>query len=163
MPSWVVSEDVLPQPVVRRAAARDLPRLVELLEQESLGGERREDPGPPLPQRYFDALAAIDADPNNAVFVAELDGHVVGMFQRTFIRHLQRGGERVSEIESVVVDEPFRGRGIGAAMMRRAIEEARAAGCTRIQLTSNVARADAHRFYKRLGFVADWRGMKLTL
>jgi len=161
--SWVVSEQLVPQPVIRRASAHELPRLVELLQQESLGGEQREDPGPPLSRRYRDAFAAIEVDPDNAIFVAELDGHVVGMFQRTFIRHLQRGGERVSEIESVVVDEPFRGRGIGAAMMRWAIDEARAAGCTRVQLTSNVARKHAHRFYERLGFVAGYVGMKLAL
>jgi GNAT superfamily N-acetyltransferase len=163
MGSWVVSEQVVPQPVIRRASGHDLPRLIELLQQESLGREQREDPGPPLPRRYHDALAAIDAEPGNAIFVAEMDGHVVGMFQRTFIRHLQRGGERVSEIESVVVDEPFRGRGVGAAMMRWAIDEARVARCARVQLTSNVARKDAHRSYERLGFTASWVGMKLAL
>jgi GNAT superfamily N-acetyltransferase len=163
MGSWVVSEQVVPQPVIRGASPHDLPRLVGLLQQESLRGEQREDPGPPPPHRYYDAFAAIEADPDNDIFVAELDGHVVGMFQRTFIRHLQRGGERVSEIESVVVDQPFRGRGIGVAMMRWAIDEACAAGCTRVQLTSNVARKDAHRFYERLGFVAGYLGMKLTL
>lgn len=158
-----MSERVVPEPVVRRASVRDLPRLVELLGQEALGVEQREHPGPPLPQRYYDAFAAIEAGSDNAIFVAELDGHVVGMFQRTFIRHLQRGGERVSEIESVVVDEPFRRRGIGAAMMHWAIDEAGGAGCTRVQLTSNIARKDAHRFYQRLGFVPDYVGMKLPL
>lgn len=163
MPSWVVSEDVLSNVTIRRASADDLPRVVELLQQESISGEVREDVGPPLPPRYYDAFAAIEADPDNAIFVAELEGEIVGAFQRTFIRHLQRGGERVSEIESVIVDEPLRGRGIGVAMMRWAVEEARQAGCTRVQLTSNVARKDAHRFYERLGFLPGYVGMKLSI
>jgi GNAT superfamily N-acetyltransferase len=163
MPSWVVSEDVLSHVTIRRASVADLPRVVELLQQESIAGDIREDIGPPLPQRYYDAFSAIETDPDNAIFVAVLAGEVAGAFQRTFIRHLQRGGERVSEIESVIVDEPWRGRGIGAAMMRWVIEEARQAGCTRVQLTSNVARKDAHRFYERLGFVPGYVGMKLAL
>jgi GNAT superfamily N-acetyltransferase len=163
MPSWSVSERIVPQPVIRRAHVHDLSRVVELLQQESLDGQPREDLGPPLPQRYYDAFVAIDADSTNDVMVAEMDGHVVGTFQITYIRHLQRGGELVAEIESVVVDEPFRGRKIGEAMMRWAIDAARARGCSRVQLTSNVARTDAHRFYKRLGFVPGYVGMKLVL
>ncbi len=163
MPSWTVSERIVPQPVIRRAHVHDLPRVVELLQQESLDGEPREDPGPPLPRRYYDAFAGIDADPGNAIMVAEMDGHVVGAFQITFIQHLQRGGELVAEIESVVVDEPFRGRKIGEAMMRWAIENARERGCQRVQLTSNRRRTDAHRFYERLGFVAGHVGMRFNL
>ncbi|MBI5285744.1 MAG: GNAT family N-acetyltransferase [Chloroflexi bacterium] len=163
MPSWTVSERIVPQPVIRRAHVHDLPRVVELLQQESLRGERREDLGPPLPQRYYDAFARIEADPRNDIMVAEMDGHVVGVFQITLIQHLMRAGELVAEIESVVVDEPFRGKKIGEAMMRWAIDDARRRGCSRVQLTSNAARKDAHRFYERLGFVRTSVGMKLVL
>ena len=55
------------------------------------------------------------------------------------------------------------GQGIGSAMMRWAIENARERGCQRVQLTSNRRRVDAHRFYERLGFVPGYVGMKLTL
>jgi GNAT superfamily N-acetyltransferase len=48
-------------------------------------------------------------------------------------------------------------------MMRDAVERARAAGCRLIQLTTDRARADAHRFYERLGFVPSHVGMKLAL
>ena len=163
MPSWSVTERIVPQPVMRRANRHDLPRVVELLQQESLDGEQREDVGPPPPQRYYDALAEIEADPDNDIIVAEMDGHVIGTFQITLIRHLEREAELVAEIESVVVDEPFRGKGIGGAMMRWAIENARERGCQRVQLTSNKRRLDAHRFYERLGFVPGHIGMKLTL
>jgi GNAT superfamily N-acetyltransferase len=61
----------------------------------------------------------------------------------------------------VIVEPSFRGRGIGEAMMRWAIGEARRRGCFRIQLTSNKVRKRAHRFYERLDFVASHEGMKL--
>jgi GNAT superfamily N-acetyltransferase len=48
-------------------------------------------------------------------------------------------------------------------MMAWAIEEASRRGCALVQLTSDKARTDAHRFYARLGFVASHEGMKLAL
>ena len=68
-----------------------------------------------------------------------------------------------AEVESVHVMEAVRGQGIGGAMMAWATEEARLLGCRRLQLTSNKARSDAHRFYERLGFVKSHEGMKLNL
>ena len=57
-------------------------------------------------------------------------------------------------IEDVVVDESFRGRGVGEALNRRAIEIAWAAGAKTIDLTSRPSRSAANRLYQRLGFVA---------
>ena len=55
-------------------------------------------------------------------------------------------------IEDVVVDEAVRGRGIGAALNRRAIEIARQAGARTVDLTSRPDREAANRLYARLGF-----------
>jgi GNAT superfamily N-acetyltransferase len=162
MPSWVVSEDIVPQPVIRRANVHDLPRVVALIAAGAFEGEAT-DVRLPLAQSFYDAFAEIDADPNNDVMVAEYDGRVVGTFQFTVITHVQHGGGRVAHVESVHVDAAMRGKKIGEAMMRWAIDEARRRGCFRIQLTSNAARTDAHRFYQRLGFAPSHVGFKLAL
>jgi GNAT superfamily N-acetyltransferase len=47
--------------------------------------------------------------------------------------------------------------------MRHVIERARARDCGLMQLTSDLRRQDAHRFYERLGFVTSHAGMKLAL
>lgn len=57
-------------------------------------------------------------------------------------------------IESVVVDERARGRGIGRALNRAAIERAESLGARSIDLTSNPSREAANRLYGRLGFEA---------
>jgi hypothetical protein len=44
-----------------------------------------------------------------------------------------------------------------------AVEEARRSGCALVQLTSDKARTDAHRFYERLGFQPTHVGFKLML
>lgn len=56
-----------------------------------------------------------------------------------------------------------RNGGLGAAMIGWAVDEARCRGCRLVQLTTDRSRVDAHRFYRRLGFVASHEGMKLTL
>ena len=55
-------------------------------------------------------------------------------------------------IEDVVVDGSARGRGVGEALNRAAIDRARAAGATTVDLTSRPSREAANRLYRRLGF-----------
>jgi ribosomal protein S18 acetylase RimI-like enzyme len=153
----------MPSPTLRRAEEADLPTVVRLFSIPDLGNAKNEDPGPPLPPCYAEALARIAGDPHNALMVAELDGAVVGAFHFTVIQYVANRGGRVAQVENVVVDPTLRSKGIGEAMMRWAIEEARARGGARVQLTSNVHRTDAHRFYERLGFVPGYVGMKLVL
>jgi GNAT superfamily N-acetyltransferase len=148
--------------VIRLAREADLPAIVALFADD-------EHPGGAAPAYaaagpgHAAALAEIERDPNNRVYVAEWEGAVVGTFQLTFIRQLSYGGCLVAQVESVHVCSRARSHGIGAAMMRFAIAEAQGRGALRVQLTSNVQRERAHQFYERLGFRASHRGMKLYL
>jgi GNAT superfamily N-acetyltransferase len=114
------------------------------------------------PEHYRAALREIDRS-GSTLLVGELDGEVVGVCQLIVFRHIQAGGGRCAEIESVHVHPDQRGHGVGTALMRHAIERARALGCYRVQLTSNTVREDAHRFYGSLGFVPSHVGFKLSL
>jgi GNAT superfamily N-acetyltransferase len=145
---------------VRLATPEDLPEILKMLFQDQATASDELGPGAPC---YADALREMQASGTSGTYVAELDGHIVGTFMLTFIRHLLRQGSLVAQVEAVRVEAPLRGRGLGAEMMRWAIEEARRRGCSRVQLTTNNARKDAHRFYERLGFRATHLGMKLPL
>jgi len=57
-----------------------------------------------------------------------------------------------SIIEDVIVDENMRRRGIGEALMRHAIELARAEGAEGVSLTSNPKREAANLLYQSMGF-----------
>jgi ribosomal protein S18 acetylase RimI-like enzyme len=57
-------------------------------------------------------------------------------------------------IEDVVVDGATRGRGVGEALNRFALDLARARGAKTVDLTSRPSREAANRLYQRLGFVA---------
>lgn len=145
---------------VRLATQEDLPGILKMLFQDQATPSDELSPGAPC---YVEAFREMQASGTNATYVAELDGRIVGTFMLTFIRHLLRQGSLVAQIEAVRVEAPLRGHGLGAEMMRWAIEEARRRGCSRVQLTTNNARKDAHRFYERLGFRATHLGMKLPL
>ncbi len=146
----------------QQARIDDLPKIVRMLADDFLGSQRErfEDP---LPESYREAFREIEADPNNELIVAELEGEIVGTMQLTFTPSISFQGGKRCTAESVRVDKKYRGQGIGHEMMLWAIERAKERGCISIQLTTNSERTDAHRFYSNLGFSASHVGMKLGL
>jgi GNAT superfamily N-acetyltransferase len=157
----VTSDAPLSGLLARRAERADLPRLLELLADDMLG-KNREGVGSTDPA-YVRAFEIIDADPNQLLLVAELGGRVVAMLQVTYIPGLSRRGAWRANIEAVRVDSQLRGRGIGGWLIGRALDVARERRCRLAQLTSDKRRAEAHRFYGRLGFEASHVGYKRVL
>lgn len=103
----------------------------------------------PPPSR--DQLAEIIAAPASVLFLARVDGHIVGSLTLATFR-IPTGVR--AWIEDVVVDSSARGHGVGEALNIAAIEEARARGAITVELTSRPSREAANRLYQRLGFVA---------
>ena len=146
---------------LREARREDVLAIMRLLVQDQISEQRDDADGDMTP--YLAAFDAIAADPNNGLHVFEQDGAIVGCMQLTFLPGiLLKGGWR-AQVEGVRVDRNYRSRGIGEQMMAAAAAMGRAKGCIVLQLTTNKDRLDAHRFYRRLGFVASHEGMKLKL
>jgi ribosomal protein S18 acetylase RimI-like enzyme len=112
---------------------------------------------------YLDAFDEVAASPHNTLFVAELDGEVVGTLQVTLIPGLAYRGRKRAKLESVHVHPDLRGRRIGEAMVAHAVAFARESGAGHVELTSNKTREAAHRFYRRFGFDQGHEGFKLVL
>lgn len=148
--------------IIREASAADVPAIVALFVDDELGGHG-DSLAPDLAPVYAAAFARILASPNDTLYVAERDGRVIGTFQLTLIQTLVHRARLRAVVESVHVASSERGRGVGAALMRRAVAEARRKGAGIVQLTSNARCKDAHRFYERLGFTPSHVGFKLEL
>lgn len=101
----------------------------------------------PAPTR--DQLAAIVEDPFSVLYVARLDGDIVGSL--TLAMYQIPTGLK-AWIEDVVVDGTVRGRGVGEALSAAALDEARRRGAKDVSLTSRPFRESANRLYQRLGF-----------
>ncbi|MFD6873386.1 MULTISPECIES: GNAT family N-acetyltransferase [unclassified Streptomyces] len=145
---------------IRPATEADLPAIVEMLADDPLGATR-ESPDDLAP--YVAALKRLSEDPNQHVVVAVRGERVVGTLQLTFVPGLSRMGATRSIIEGVRVHSDERGSGLGTRFIEWAIDRSRQENCQLVQLTSDVTRTDAHRFYERLGFTASHVGFKFQL
>lgn len=147
---------------IREATIEDLPGIIRIITEDRLasGRDRYTDPLDPC---YVQAFRTIEADPDNILLVVCRDGEVVGNLQLTFTPYLTYHGSWRATIENVRVAAAYRDQGLGSRMMEYAIGLAREKDCAIVQLTSNKARRDAHRFYERLGFEKSHEGMKLHL
>lgn len=146
--------------VLRDATVADLPAILAMLAEETIPPGREADPSD---SRYLAAFEAIDADPNQRLIAADLDGRVVGTMQLSFLPGLSFVGSWRGLIEAVRIVADLRGQKLGERMILWAVERCRARDCKLVQLTSSATRTDAHRFYARLGFVQSHVGMKLQL
>jgi GNAT superfamily N-acetyltransferase len=148
--------------LIREAREDDIPEIVALYAADTLGGHDDTTDAKALPD-YVRAFKRIAKSPNDSLYVAELDGQVIGVFQTTLITSITgRGGTNLM-IEAIQTRSDMRGKGVGAAMMQFAVERGREAGVRMLQLTSNRVRTDAHRFYKRVGFTESHAGFKMKL
>ncbi|GLY18350.1 GNAT family N-acetyltransferase [Kineosporia rhizophila] len=144
----------------RRATLSDVPAIVGLLADDRFGATRE---SPDDLDLYRAAFARVDADPQQLQVVGERDGVLLATAQVTFIPGISRRGATRAIVEAVRVAGTERGAGLGSALMRWILDECRARGCDLVQLTSAVERQDAHRFYRRLGFVQSHAGFKYQL
>jgi ribosomal protein S18 acetylase RimI-like enzyme len=97
----------------------------------------------------YDQLVAIVADPGSVLFVARLDGVIVGSL--TLVLYRIPTGVK-AWIEDVVVDADARGNGIGELLNLAALDEARKHHVKGVSLTSRPSREAANRLYQRIGF-----------
>jgi GNAT superfamily N-acetyltransferase len=128
--------------MVRKAIPADTSILAELATQ--LGY-------PSTSEQVASRFSTLNGRPDDdAVFVAELEGRVVGWVHVHL--YLLLVDDREAEIGGLVVDADARGRGLGAQLMRAAEAWAVDKGCKSVYLRSNTLRTDAHAFYQQIGY-----------
>jgi len=95
-------------------------------------------------------LNDIIASESSVLFVARVENQIVGSLTLATFR-IPTGIR--AWIEDVVVDESARGHGVGEALNRAALNEAKSRGAITVELTSRPSREAANRLYLRMGFV----------
>jgi GNAT superfamily N-acetyltransferase len=131
-----------PSANVRRMVDRDAAAVATLL------GEL----GYPTTEDRLVLRCAAGGEPSAAdVFVLEFAGQVVGSLSLAFTPYFPNGST-LCRVTALVVAPSHRGRGFGAALIAKAVEEGRRRGCSALEVTAADRRADAHRFYEQVGF-----------
>lgn len=100
-------------------------------------------------KRTFDEIIR---SKNLHLLVAELENEILGSIYLNIIPNLSRNSRPYAVIENVITHKDFRKRGIGRALMQRAIELATGANCYKIMLLTGRDDESVHQFYRSFGF-----------
>jgi GNAT superfamily N-acetyltransferase len=141
--------------VLRPAQTADIPALCNLLHVlftlESDFQPDRAKQAQAL-QLLIDKANANPQQPACVVWVAEQDGHVVGMCSVQILISTAEGGE-VGLVEDVIIDAACRKQGIGQKMLQHLETWAAKRGLTRLQLLADAHNHCAIAFYERHNWV----------
>jgi GNAT superfamily N-acetyltransferase len=98
---------------------------------------------------FEDSLERLESN-NSKLFVARIDGTIVGYIQVT--RRLQLGFSPFLEVDQVLVTENYKRKGIGRQLMKEAELFAKNSGLFIVRLESELPRSSSHVFYECLGY-----------
>jgi GNAT superfamily N-acetyltransferase len=147
--------------VIRSAQPADIPGLCDLL-AELFAIESNFTPNCEKQVQGL-TLLITGASGSAVVFVAEMDGKVIGMASVQTLISTAEGG-RVGLVEDVIVDGRFRSKGIGARLLDQIIAWSRNKELKRLQLLADRANLSAVNFYIRHGWQAtDMHCMRMML
>ena len=131
--------------MIRPATKKDAEALKHLLAQMGSGYERSVD-------EIKNRLTAFEHS-EDQLLVAEMDQNIVGVIAFGCYQQFRLQG-CCCHIDTLVIDAPYRGKGIGKQLMFKAEAYAKEQGATEIETTSANHRIPdgTHAFYKSLGY-----------
>ena len=127
---------------IRRLTASDVPKVIPLMAE--LGY-------PTDATSFAERIAAVSANPDDGVLIAEDEGSILGLVAVHSFEMLHRRG-RLGRITALVVSASARNRGIGRQLLSAAESHLRANGCVKLEVTSGEQRPEAHGFYAAHGY-----------
>jgi ribosomal protein S18 acetylase RimI-like enzyme len=127
---------------LKKAEVASLADIAKLLVQVRSGSGER----PPSMSELKEVLK----ERNTLIMVAKEVDRIVGM---ALLCITARIGRKTGQVEDVVVDGEYRGKGIGKTLMQELINLARKKKLKEIYLTSRPARVAANALYQKMGFI----------
>lgn len=129
---------------IREVTLKDLNRVFELLNElyeNKLNYEK------------FKEIYKLKLEDKNSYYiVAVIDNKIVGVLTSEINIQLHRERKQCF-VEDLIVDEDYRNKGIGKALLQKAVEYAKENDCEVIELTSYIENENAHRFYEKNQFI----------
>ena len=127
---------------IRQAALSDAPSIAQMVTQ--LGYQT-------TAAQMENRLQAMLAHPEYVLFLAETDHTVVGLVGAYLTLGLEIDGP-YGRLTGLVVDEGWRGQGIGRMLLEAVEDWLKECGASLLLITSGLHRAEAHGFYRHLGY-----------
>jgi predicted N-acetyltransferase YhbS len=129
---------------IRKAAPGDGPSI-QAISVQALGTDSRY-PEQMAEQRLREALTV----ETNAVYVAEIEGQIVGYIYGIDYIHLYT--DPMKYVMALAVDPFYHGRGIGKSLLQTLEDWAKEEGSAGMFLISGMDRTGAHAFYQHCGY-----------
>ncbi|MEP7128633.1 MAG: GNAT family N-acetyltransferase [Chitinophagales bacterium] len=94
--------------------------------------------------------------PGYCILIAEIENKVVGFISMHWFELMHWKG-RLGRFTSFCIDEMFRSKGVGQALLKEGEAFLIKQGCVKLEVTSNLKRTRTHEFYLKAGYVEDSR------
>jgi GNAT superfamily N-acetyltransferase len=108
------------------------------------------------PDDIKDKILQLSNDTTDKIFVAELKSLICGVLSIHILPCLHDNAN-IGRITSLVVTKKYRRKGFGTKLMQEAEKFAWNQNCSRIEITSNDNRVNAHEFYTKSGYRSNDR------
>lgn len=137
------------EPIIRPYSDADIPGILAIINYNILHSTSLYDYSPRTLEKQSDLLAEKTAK-NFPVFVAEMDGKVAGFGMYGEFRF--REAYRFTVEHSVYVSEDFKGKGLGAKLLTRLIEEAKSQNLHTMIGVIDAENKESILFHEKFGF-----------
>ncbi len=153
---------------IRKATEKDLDGINRLLSQVlDVHHHGRPDLFKSGVKKYTDdELLKIISDSSRPIFVADIDGRILGYSFCVFQQHIDNNiltDIKTLYIDDLCVDENARGQHIGQALYEYVLDFAKAQGCYNVTLNVWSCNTGALKFYEKMGLVPQKIGMEKIL
>jgi GNAT superfamily N-acetyltransferase len=151
---------------VRPALSDDIASVLHVLAQNQVVQQEVSLKMPVASSKQLAMWERVQSTPDVTVYVAEsASGEPVGTACLSILPNITYDCRPTAFIEAVVVAYDHRRKGVARLLMERAISDARAADCYKVQLLSHKRHAadGAHDLYMGLGFAPEAEGFRLYL
>lgn len=133
---------------VRRIKEEEIGELLDLYTHLN-----KDEPLLKINKRIIKIWKEITNDSNLIYLVAKKDGKVISSCTLAIIKNMTKNARPYAIIENVVTHENYRGKGIGTAVLHKAIELSRKKKCYKVMLLTGRKDEKTLRFYENAGFV----------
>jgi ribosomal protein S18 acetylase RimI-like enzyme len=148
--------------IIRAYQSSDRTVFVRLMEQlmdyvSSIDDLKRIRRMPEFGESFTQRMLQKVAENNGIIYVAEVDGQVVGavvgtMPEQTREDQLEHVPSKFGEALELVVEAGYKGRGVGTMLMNKLEEYFRENNCSILGVGVLAPNKDAHRLYSKLGY-----------
>ena len=105
------------------------------------------------PADQSNTLTWVVSHPESEIFIAvDSADRGIGLLALSHRPQLRVGG-RIATVDEFIVAPPMRRRGVGSALLERALARAKALGCKRVEV--QIPDASARAYFEKRGFVGN--------